>query len=416
MGCFCRLTFSGPQPEPDSSQAAADEGALADPPPVVEALTHWLARRWLPAPPWEPDPEWLETEWPDPAMPPTAMAVLTSLFVAQRACRDALDLDPAQPADLKALTRIVATLNRRTEQMQDAERDQPPWERVALLNGQADTTRDAAVQRIFHPRPRQEDEVPFGPWRETVVKLKALSPLVAIGQMLQLDFAEPSALDRLAAAVRPLRQVELPPLDDPGTVLRTLARNDAIGRLWTSFGRDPRPVPFERVARAVQDKLRRAVEALPDEVQYREGVLAGLPETPPNPSQLVNAATVAAARKLTQQMLDRVNWDVPRYEDLPLLASGSPVAALVGSLRRLGASPVQDAPCNRDCDAASAMRDAYARSPAPDAAQPGSQEGSPSQPQADAAGEATGPYARNGARGLAASAAINTHNVPLTAP
>lgn len=347
MGCFCRNKLPLPVAPGEQDQ---DDGPAPEH-PVLDAVDGWLAARWLPAPAWRPEPDWQEHEWPDPPMTPAASAVLLGLVTAQDACRAVLRVNPAEPVEVGRLARIVRTLNRRTRQLQALDEDCRPWEALARLNGQVDAVRRAAAARVFEAPPQEE---PLAPWRTLVARVKALAPLVAVVQAQKLDLTDPRAVDVLAATVRRLRQVALPELDDPPLLLRLIARNDAVARLRASLGADPRPHPFARVRAAVERRAEEAAALLPASVRIEAGALTGMPERQPNPGLLVNAATILAARALTPAVLDRMRWQVPDYQDLPLLTVGATVAALVQAMASLGENPVRQQPCGTGCDAAAA--------------------------------------------------------------
>lgn len=355
MGCFCRDFAEGLQDEteeqPTSTQEAQEDPAAA----LVSEAGNWLAARWLPAPPWTMDEEWAEHEWPDPPVPPAALGVLLGLVSARHACQDALGVDPAEPAEVSRLTRIVGTLNRRTEALRALDRDARPWEELAALDGQASAVQQAAAQGVFQPRDDPAEQEDVRAWRTLLVKVKALAPLVAIVQLEQLDLTEPEAVDELAETVRALRRVELPPLEDAPLLLRLIARTSAAARLQDSLGVDPRRLPFKRVRETVARRVEAAAKLLPEEAKVQDGRLTGMPLLQPNPSSLLNAPTVEEARKLTPEVLDRLRWQVPPYQDLPLLTVGATVAALVGGLSRLGTNPVRQSPCGRECDAAAVL-------------------------------------------------------------
>ena len=232
--------------------------------------------------------------------------------------------------------------------------DEQPWEELATLNDQVDTVRRAVSANLLEPEPQPEP--PLGPWRATVAQVKALAPLVGLFRLEALDPADPASVDRLADTVRRLRQVRLPPLADVNGVMRAVGRADAVARLRDSLGVDPRTQPFERVRAAVQRRADKVAELLPDTVRLHDGVLSGMPERQPNPGLLVNAPTVRDAMALTPATLSRLRWQVPDWQDLPLLTSALPVAALARALGRAGPNPVRQSPCGPGCDAADAAR------------------------------------------------------------
>ena len=353
MSCFCRNKLPLPVPEPVSASVPSVGVDLGGKPvlgnPVLDAVSGWLAERWLPAPAWNPEPDWLELDWPDPPMPPSALAVLLGLVTAQASCLAVLSVDPAVTVDVARLARIVVTLNRRIPQLQALDEDWRPWEALATLNGQVDAVRLSLSAGLFDGT--RHVDVPLAPWRTMVAQVKALAPLVAIGQLQKLDFGDPRAADTLAGTVRKLRCVALPELADPALLLRLISRMDAVARLRDSLGADPRAYPFARVQAAVERRVQETLALLPEAIRIEGGALAGMPVRQPNPGLLINAETVRMARTLTPDVLDRLRWQVPNYQDLPLLTVGATVSALVRAMASLGENPVQQQPCGTACDA-----------------------------------------------------------------
>ncbi len=357
MGCFCvqaieALAQEDParDAEPDADQDAADLPAIPD---VIPAVYSWLYSRLLPSDVWRPEDEWQEIELPDPPMPPESLGVLTALVQAYTTARTEFDLDLTDPDDQSKLTRIVGTLNRRTPLLEAMAEDTRPWEQVALFDDQLNFVRSAIEANQLPPPEDVEQGPPLAPWRPLIRKLRALAPLVAVGQMLDIDFAEPDATETLAKLVRDLRTIDLPPLVDSMLVLRTLARVGAIARLRASFGADPRQVPFERVTRALDRKAAEVQQLLPDHMRVEAGQLIGMPQREPNPSQFFNADTLERAQKIDP---DTMRWQPPPYRELDLLTVGAPVMALARAMGGLMPSPIRTAPCGYQCDAGPAGR------------------------------------------------------------
>ena len=183
MGCFCKQAVDALNRLPPRMVEQQQETAQ-EPTPDAEliiAASQWLSARWLPAEPWQPDPAWLDIELPPPPLPPDALAVLCAIVEAGEQCQTVLGIDPADPADFRGLTRIVATLNRRTEALRELAADDQPWSAIAALNGHADAVVAAAATKVFEKQAGQEEDVPLTPWRPFLTQLKALAPLVAIG-------------------------------------------------------------------------------------------------------------------------------------------------------------------------------------------------------------------------------------------
>ena len=360
MGCFCAQAVTDLLDRKPAVAEERDERPLAAPTAqatqaadLVVAVSQWLAIRWLPAEPWQPNSDWLELELPPPPLPPAAIAVLCAVIQAGEQCASLLDLDPADPAGLRSLTRTIATLNRRTAALRQLADDDQPWSDVSTLNDQADAVRIAAAADVFEPEAVKE--TPVAPWRPFLAKLKGLAPWIAIGQLLGIDLADPAALAVIAERVRALRAVRLPPLDDTVAVQRLVARASAIHRLERSLGFDPRKQSIAAIKALVDDKVLAAAAALPKAVRTTPDGLLVAPPRQPNPSLLASPAVVAVARRLPELALP---WKVPAFDQIPLLVTGSPVLALV---RLLGPGLVRTSPCNSGCDAASALTDVGTR-------------------------------------------------------
>lgn len=350
MSCFCRNLL----PQPDADEHEAVDPLPLD--PLIPTLAAWLSARWLPGPEWEPNPDWLDVEWAEPTVSPAALAVLTGLSVARNLVKVKLDINLDEPRQRDRLVRVVATLNERTEVLAALDEDQRPWQELLVLNAHVDAVQAALDADLFENPP--EPVEPFGPWREMLPKVKALAPLVSIGELLEVDWKDPAEV--LASRIRALALVRLPALANAPLVLRVLGKLDAIARLKASLGADPRPHPFERVEAAVRRKAQKVKERLPRAIQVQDGILEGLPHIQPNPFQVLNEDTVAKAREITPRVLERLTWQVPDYKEFSLLMTGLPVVQLASAITELGVSPVRDTPCGRDCDAARAMRTASA--------------------------------------------------------
>lgn len=360
MGCFCIEAVQAlHETEEAETEPVTPEAPVED--ETVAAVGTWLAARWLPAAEWAPDPEWQQAELPDPPMAPESLGVLVALVQAYQAGQT-MQLDLTVPDQVPKLARIIGTLNRRMPALEWMERDTRPWNQVAALNDQTDSVRGAIAQGVFAEQAKPEPEPPLAPWRPLIIKVKALAPLLAVGQMLDLDLADDAAPEQLAKLVRSLRKVVLPPLENPLRVFRVIARLNAIARIEASFGADPRTVPFQRIRAALDRKIQAVKEMLPEQIEVKDGRLLGMPFVQPNPSQLVNADTIAAARGIRPETMERLRWKPPPAEDMDLLTTGAPVMTLTRLMRTLRAPPVRAAPCQA-CDAATVMRGLATASP-----------------------------------------------------
>ncbi len=404
MGCFCRqaveaLSASGSAQvgatlAANGSIAVAASAQVGVTLPAVDAaipaIAAWLAARLLPAPAWAPDPAWLEVTLPDAPMPPAALGVLVSLVQACKSALDELGLNLAHPGGAVPLARIIGTLNRRSGGLDVLLQDARPWEALATLNAQIDTVADALAKGCVTASSALSPSLsavagtgvgaaaelqagaglpgsaglamsagaphgpPLAPWRPLIRQIRALAPLISIGQMLNLDFGAPDAAERLTQLIRNLRAIVLPPLENTTLILRAVARMDAVARLRVSFGVDPRLAPFERVVRAVERKALTVRQALPTALRVVDGRLLGMAERPPNPSLLLNAATLAIACRIVP---DQMRWNPPPYAHFALLTAGVPAMALNRAMAALGTAPILAAPCGHGCDAGSVARE-----------------------------------------------------------
>jgi hypothetical protein len=356
MGCFCKQAVDEMLRKQRARPKPADAQERPEPTPaeeLVAAASQWLSNRWLPEVPWEPDPEWMDDELPPPPLPPESLGVLTALIQAGQACTEVMEVDPAEPQQLRRLARVIGTLNRRSAALAELVEDDEVWGRLAAQNSQADAVL-ATLPEVFDPE-QPDSSPPLGPWRQLISQVKAIAPWVAVGQMLDLDLADPEAVSEIAEQVRKLRAVTLPPLEQPLVVHRMIARASSQDRLRRSLGIDPDDQPVEEVEALVRDKVDRAAESLPPALRAGPEGLEGAPVRGPNPSQLVNPAVMEAARKIQPQTLP---WKVPTYDQLPLLGSGAPVLSLV---RLLGPRIIRASPCAGTCDAAAALADVESR-------------------------------------------------------
>ena len=364
MGCFCSQAIAlSCQEQLSLPGAAASAGvalsgslqataalALSEPAQLIAAISQFLALRWLPAPaPWQPDPAWLELDLAPPPLPAAALAVITAMVQAAMQARAVLGLDLTAAADVRALARIVATLNLRTGALGALAADPRPWTALAALNEQADAVRSAAQAGLFAAAPAPASAPSLAPWRTLLAQIKALAPLIAIGQMLKLDFTSPHAFVALAEQIRLLAAITLPALSAPLAVGQVIARANAIARLSLSFGANPLVVPFAKVAAAVQLKIDAVLALLPPTVEMGPLGLTGMIDLPPNPGVLAPAAVVAAAMRIPPTALA---WSVPAFADVALLVSGNAAISLAGLL---GPGIVVAAPCPV-CDAQAAVR------------------------------------------------------------
>lgn len=365
MGCFCKLAVDAMLADQGLAIAATDPHLLASAQVqatldirasatvqtrLVAAASAWLTARSLPAAPWQPDPAWLDLALPTPPLPAAALGVIMALVQASLTSRAGFRIDLATAAGVRDLTRLVATLNLRQDALLAMAADLRPWSELAALNAQVDTVRAAVTAGVFASGPELTPpglpEPAFGVWQPFIAKITALAPLVAISRLLTVDLSTPAGLGSLGALLQTLAAINLPVLADATLVSQVIARASAIERLTLSLGRSPVGYPIERVVAAVNAKVSAVASALPPTLQLSAtGVLLNAPVRLPNPSALVNAITVGDASRLTVKPL---NWNVPKFDELPLLTSGVPAMAVAGLL---GPGVIRATPCGQACDA-----------------------------------------------------------------
>ena len=311
--------------------------------PRLAAAAAWLAARWLPAEPWQPDPAWLEIDLPDLPMPAGHLAVMLALVQVRQDCQRDLGINLTVSAQAAKVARIIATLNRRTPDLALQLNTSPPWEALALQLDHAERVTLAARAGLFLPLPVEIVPVPpIAVWQPLLLKIKALAPLIAIGQTPGLNLQLEGMPGLLAAMLREMLAISIPPLDDLTTILRIIARFDAIARLQLGLGLNPCSVAFSQVKAAVDLRTAAAVALLPP---------GEFPAHPPNPGLLITADMIAAARAIPRAVLAQLHWNVPRYDQLALLTTLVPVVKLVGLLRSCGIEAVCQSPCDAHCDA-----------------------------------------------------------------
>ena len=337
---------------------------------LVTALSAWLSARWLPAPAWHPDPAWLDIDIPTPPIPAVSFSVISGLVQAQLACQAELGLDVSLAVQLAMLARVVTTLNLRLPDLQVmldagtavgiAAEPEADWQALATLNDQVDIVAKATAQGVFAAQAdaalAAEPDVPLGPWRPFLAKVKAIVPLIAILRSLGIDPADPQASVLLAARLRLLATVTLPAIAEPAVVFGLIARLHATLRLQASLKLDPRTVPFARVQLAVQARLQAAITALPPTVQLVAGEVIGVRARSPNPAILLTPDVMAQIQLLRPQVVAQFNWSVPGFHQLALLTTAAPVVKLVSQLKLLGVDPIRTAPCGPACDAGALRR------------------------------------------------------------
>ena len=367
MGCFCRQSVTELQQKLRRMEPTAGGGAQTPPDTqqseAVASSAAWLSARGLPAPPWRPDPQWLAAKLPTPQLPPEAVATLTQLATLRQQMQSALGIDPLQPEQTKQLTRIVATQNRRlTDLAKTPPPDAGPWQDLAAQSEAADAVQEAAKSGLLDPSPEQVEAYsqpagrPMRQWLALLRQVRALAPLVAAANQLGLPLDQPEELaQRLADAVRKLRNVVLPPPAEPLEAARLMSLLSASDRLKQTLGVDPAEAGYQEVQRAVAKKTQAAATLLQQMQRGQQQPPANLPYCP---TLLASPAVIKAATSEGARELAAINWKVPPASSLPALQSGLQASTLARQMTAvLGSSPVRQTPCGQNCDAAKVMRD-----------------------------------------------------------
>jgi hypothetical protein len=373
MGCFCRATVAvlashlpalnaapvtaAPMDQPDG--AAPHAGAE-----TAMALAHWLAARGLPAEPWRPDPAWLEHPPPTPLLPVGAIATISALAHLRAQVLAQFGLDLLVEAQARGLARIVATMNARLGPELNARMGAPAainplgWTRLATLNSAIDQVRDSLQQGVLTPQPEQTQAmttpggVPIGRWGALLRPLRLLAPLIAASRQLDASVSDAA---RMAAALKVLARISLPPLAVPELMANLGAALSATAALQASLGLAPLQVGLAEVRARVHAKLDTLLTALSNRLGHdltAARMLAKLPKLPVVPGSLATADVVRLASQA--QPLASLSWQVPA--NLPVVQIGLSTCALAAQMQAaLGVQAVLPAPCRAGCDAARLM-------------------------------------------------------------
>ena len=356
-------------PTPGSVAALAVAAAQARGMAVLRALSGWLAARGLPAAPWQPPAEWIGLRLPMPRMDAQAVATISAMVHLRTQVLAQFGLDLLVPAQAQAMTRIVTTMNTRLSKSAILRQlDPSAWTRLAAQNDAIDHVLAAERAGLLQPPPHvletltRPGGVPIGQWSPLLAPLRRLAPLIAASMQLGAPVTETT---QLAAALRVLAQVKLPPLAAPESMHKLGAALAALTRLRTSLGidplrQDPREV-VERVYAKQQALLKRLSQTLAMDLEHDAAaatrVLEKLPKLPVSPGSLATPEVVKLAQLAAP--LAEVHWNVPA--SLPAVPVGLATCTLAASLQTsLGIQAVLPAPCGTGCDAALLMRAAAA--------------------------------------------------------
>ena len=375
MGCFChqsvaalqqklqRLESTEPAGSTSGSDAAGTSPREAQQAQEVATAASALTTRGLPAPPWQPDPKWLDHELPTPQLAPEALATITALATLRHQAQTALGSDPLEPEQAKPLKRMVATMNQRLTDLAKAPPppDPAPWHRLAAQSEAADTVQEAAKSGLLDPSPEQVEAYsqpagrPMKQWLALLRNVRALAPLIAAANQMGQSLEDPQTLtQRLADAVRKMRGLDLPPPVQSAQAARLMSLMSANARLRQSLGVDPTEAGYAAVQKAVAAKTAAAATMLR---QIRAKQKQPPPNLPYCPTLLATPDVIKAATSDGGRQLAALGWKVPPASTLPALQSGLQASTLAKQMAAvLGGSPVRQAPCGQGCDAARIMR------------------------------------------------------------
>lgn len=370
MGCFCHKTVR-PLTEKLSLLAQLSVSAvspkvrLAD--DLAALLAQWLAAHGLPAPPWTPDPAWLNHPLPQLRMSAQATATISALAQLRAQVLDQFGLDLLNPAQAKAFARIVATMSARLSTMTSHEPPTALMQLAATAEATAQVTAALQAGLLGPPTPAMTTPggMPMSAWQAFLAALKSLLPLIAATRQLNLALNE-SLHAQLAASLRTLRGIALPvlPPEQLSAMASMTATLSASARLQSSLGLDPTVAGMAAVRAAVTAKLAAMINLLPSNlrsVMSRPDPLAVLksmlPKLPYCPSHMATPAVVHAAMSMNAQAVAAMNWQVPSLGAIPVLQVGLPTCALVAQIQAaLALNAVSPSPCGSGCDAAKIAR------------------------------------------------------------
>jgi hypothetical protein len=285
----------------------------------------------------------LETPVPTPKLDANAVATLSGLANMRAAAQSQLAVDVLAPGTGTALARIVVTMNARVAAIKNIP-DPSPWHKLADQNDAA----DRVIQQVGSSASTEDYANPAGQpmavWKPLLRKVRAMAPLIATASQLDVSVDDAAAMPAaLSAAVRLLRAVELPPIDDPDTVARLIGLLSAVTRLQQSLGADPVRSGFAAVQDAVARKVADAAQRLAD-----NGQPADVPYCPTTiaPPEVVSVACSEGGRQIAD-----IAWRVPPASSFPAIQTVSLTAALVAQIAAAtGTNPVRSSPC-AGCDA-----------------------------------------------------------------
>lgn len=357
MGCFCHGTLAPLSALLPRLNVAVQVGLPGANVPL--SLSAWLSARGLPALPWQPDPAWLGLPLPQLRLSASAVAAISALAQLRAQVQAQFGLDLLIPGQARAFARIVATLNARLSAVAQMGLGFNPlgWVQLASLNLAIDQVQAGLLSVNLSAFLALPGGVPMARWAGFLAWLRALAPMIAAAAQLRVSLSETA---QLAAALRVLARIQLPPLAAPGLMASLTAALSAVASLQASLGINPLQLGLPAVQLRVQAKLAALLPALQAHFglslagggDLLAALLALLPDLPVVPTSFATSATVQAA--LQAQAVAALDWQVTAA--LPAVQIGLPTCALVAQLNAaLGLSAVLPSPCGSGCDAARIM-------------------------------------------------------------
>ena len=371
MGCFCQnalLQVSALLPNINASATVALPGMQ-----IPLDLSQYLSAAGLPAAPWSPNPNWLNAPLPQVKLSAQAVATISAMASLRAQVLQQFGIDLLVPAQAPAMARIVATLNARLSAMANENvnlnnLNPAAWLQLAHLNAAIDQVTLAMQAGLLPPSPGMmmsltvPGGIPMARWSGFLALLKALAPLIGATGQLNVSATDTA---QLAAALRVLAKLSLPPLAAPELMASLTAALSASASLQSSLGLPASP--FTLGFPAVQAQVQARLAALMPKLATCFGIntsglslaalaqqlLAMLPSLPLVPSSFATSAVVQAAAQM--QAMAALTWQVPAM--IPAVHIGLPVCALTSQLQAaLGVNAVLPAPCGSGCDAAKLAR------------------------------------------------------------
>ena len=380
MVCFCKHTMSelelllpslhAPDPGGDlsaslsaslSANASLDAGiaGAGSPGPMAElrALAAWLAQFGLPAPPWTPDPAWLGE--PLPRLQLTAGAVATLQAFAQlQVLALSLGMNLMVAAQATAFARLVATLNARLALLLQtaAPINSEAWVQLSAAVTTSARVTEAVRLGLLVPTPPPMGP-PLSPWRGFLSELRALLPVIAIANQLQLDLSA-SLTAQLAPILRTMLRIPMPAMTATLAAALSLTTSltaalAAVAQLKLSLGIDPLTVGLPAVRMMVAERLAATASLVEQAAGMPPAALISvLPRIEYCPTLMAPAAVVQTALSLN---LPPMTWQIPLIADVPVLNVGLPMAAFSAQLDAAFDLRASATPCGPGCDASVLM-------------------------------------------------------------